>query len=135
MSLLAILGRMRGAALALLLGLAGVACGSAGAGSSSDQDASRARPALSIVSLDPLTVRGKGFVARERVKLLVGATAPKTRSARADARGRFTANLGIKAAGRCASVAVQAIGSRGSRAFVDVTGPDCAPLGSPPGKG
>jgi len=123
---------MRAVGIALLLLVAGVACGSAGASSSGERDASRSRPALGIVGLDPLTVRGRGFVPRERVKLLLG-TPPRTTSARADGRGRFTVRFGIRAA-RCSGAVVQAFGSRGSRAQVDVTAPGCAAPGSLPGE-
>ena len=122
---------MRGVGIAFLLLLAGVACGSAGASSPSERDESGSRPTLSIVSLDPLTVRGRKFVAEERVKLLLG-TPPRTTSARADGRGRFTVEFGIRAA-RCSGAVVQAFGSRGSRAMVDVSAPNCSPLGSSPG--
>jgi hypothetical protein len=121
---------MRGIGIAVLALLAAVACGSAGATPSGDE--ARKRPALSIVSVDPLTVKGKRFVAHERVKLLVGSPAPRMKAARADARGRFTVRFEI-GADRLAGVVVQAIGSRGSRALIDVTAPGRAPLGSPPG--
>jgi hypothetical protein len=124
---------MRAVGIALLLLLAGVACGSAGASSPGERDESRSRPTLGIVSLDPLTVRGREFVAGERIKLLLG-TPPRTKSARADARGRFTVRFRV-GAGRCSGVVVQAFGSRGSRALVDVGAPTCSPLGSPPGGG
>lgn len=124
---------MRGVGIAVLALLVGVACGNAGASSSSGSDESRSRPTLSIVSLDPLTVRGRKFVAGERVKLLLGAPT-RTKAARADARGRFTVRFRIGTE-RCSAVVVQAFGSRGSRALVDVTAPTCSTLGSPSGRG
>jgi hypothetical protein len=100
------------------------ACGSAGA-TPSPHDAAKARPALKIVSLSPLTVKGAKFVPGERVKLLVSGAGGKSKAARADRHGRFTAAFAVKL-DRCASFVVQAVGARGSRAMVDVTAPNCA---------
>jgi hypothetical protein len=116
---------MRGVGIAVFALLAAVACGSAGATPSGDE--ARKRPALSIVSVDPLTVKGKRFVAHERVKLLVGSPAPRMKAAQADARGRFTARFKIVTDGP--GIVIQAIGSRGSRAMIDITALDRAPLG------
>ena len=116
-----------GALVAIVLA---VGCGSAGATPSGSDDEARKRATLSIVSVSPLTVTGKRFVAHERVKLLVGSPAPRMKAARADARGRFTVRFKIKA-DRCESVVVQAFGSGGSRAMADSTVPGCAPYGLP----
>ena len=94
------------------------ACGAAGA----EDRAGRA--SLSIVSEQPLVVRGQGFKPGERVKLLVtvGGRAAPTGAARASRAGRFTARL--RAAARPSeAVVVQAVGARGSRATVDVAVP------------
>jgi hypothetical protein len=72
------------------------------------------RPALTIQSLNPLRVVGRGFKAGERVVVSVG---PRRRAATADARGRFTVTF---ARARCTSGTIVAIGSRGSRAKVNV---------------
>ncbi len=83
------------------------------------------RPALRITDLAPLTVRGANFQPGERVKLLVNAGTPLSRSVRAGSRGRFVARLGVRVdAGVCSAV-VQAIGAAGSRALVDMTRPGC----------
>jgi hypothetical protein len=128
-----ILGAMRGASAALAALLLGVACGSADATPSTTEDESKTRPALKIASLDPLTVKGTRFVPSERVKLLVNAGRPRTKAAKVDDRGRFTISFRLDL-DRCAGVVVQAFGTRGSRAMVDVTGPNCAPTGSAPGR-
>ena len=85
--------------------------------------AAPARPALTLVDRDPLTVRGVAFRPNERVKLLV-TPGPVTRRARAGVRGGFRVSLGFTP-GRCDDVVVQAIGEHGSRAMVDVIRPDC----------
>jgi len=84
------------------------------------------RPALRITDVAPLTVRGTNFRPGERVKLLVSAGRPVTRAVRAGVRGGFVARLGVRVdAGGACSAAVQAIGSAGSRALVDLTRPGC----------
>ena len=98
------------------------ACGTAGAETTGPEQAREAR--LSIVSEDPLVVRGTGFRPGERVKLLF---AVRTRSgaigaARASQAGRFTARLGVSAKPMHALV-VQAIGARGSRATAEISVP------------
>jgi hypothetical protein len=100
--------------------VASVACGSTQASSSRT-------PRLEIASTAPLIVDGRGFVPGERVKLLVTAGRPLARVVSAGPRGGFRARWQIST-GRCEAVVVQAIGSRGSRAMVDLTAPDCAPV-------
>jgi hypothetical protein len=83
------------------------------------------RPALRITDLAPLTVRGTNFRPRERVKLFVNAGRPITSAVRAGVRGGFVARLGVRVdAGACSTV-VQAVGSAGSRALVDMARPGC----------
>lgn len=81
---------------------------------------------LRIVSTEPAAVVGVGFRPYERVRLLI-TPGPSTRTVRAGQRGRFRATVRLVIP-RCGSFVVQAIGSRGSRATVDRTGPDCAPI-------
>jgi hypothetical protein len=73
-----------------------------------------ARPALTIQSMNPVRVVGRGFKAGEHVVVSVG---PRRRAATADARGRFIVTF---ARARCTSGTIVAIGSRGSRAKVNV---------------
>jgi hypothetical protein len=117
--------------VALLLG---VACGSADATPTTTEDESKTRPALKIASLDPLTVKGTRFVPGERVKLLVNAGGARMKAAKVDERGRFAIAFRVDL-DRCAGIVVQAFGTRGSRAMVDITAPNCAPTGSAPGRG
>ena len=116
---------MGGSVAALAALCFAVACGSTEAAPSSDDGGEGARPALRVVSLSPLVVRGTRFVAGERVKLLVSAGTPRRRSARADRSGRFTAAFALEL-DPCTSFVVQAFGTSGSRAMVDVTAPDCS---------
>jgi hypothetical protein len=72
------------------------------------------RPALTIMTMNPLRVAGRGFEPSERVTVSVG---PRRRSAVADARGRFTVRFGRVT---CTSATILAAGSKGSRAAVSV---------------
>lgn len=81
---------------------------------------------LAIADRDPLTIRGARFAPGEKVKLLVSGHVRLYRSLRAGPRGGFTTAFRVSL-GRCDGVVVQAIGSRGSRAQVDVTQTACAP--------
>jgi hypothetical protein len=83
-------------------------------------------PQLRIVSAQPAVVVGVGFRPHEKVRLLV-TPGPSTRTVRAGQRGRFRATMRLAIPG-CGSFVVQAIGNRGSRAMIDRTGVDCAPI-------
>jgi hypothetical protein len=87
---------------------------------------SAARPELAIVSTSPLTARGRGFRPNERVELIATGAGVESKTVKASARGGFTARFRLKPSGRD-SAAVQAIGSRGSRAMIDITQPDVTP--------
>lgn len=89
--------------------------------------AATAAPKLRIVALNPMAIRGSGFAARERVKLLIVAPRPAVRWVRASARGMFSIRLRFKV-GRCEAVVVQAVGARGSRAQAELLRPDCAAI-------
>jgi hypothetical protein len=77
------------------------------------------RPALTIQSMNPLRVSGRGFKAGERVVVSVG---PRRQAAIADAKGRFTVRF---ARLRCTNGTIVAVGSRGSRAKVNVPNTQC----------
>jgi hypothetical protein len=78
--------------------------------------AAAARPTLRLASLTPLTVRGDGFSARERItlRITVGGI-PSKRSVRAGTAGRFMARLDEQPA-RCDVVEVRALGETGHTA-------------------
>jgi hypothetical protein len=83
-------------------------------------------PQLRIVSSEPVAVVGVGFRPHEKVRLLI-TPGPATRTVRAGQRGRFRATIRLVVP-RCGSFVVQAIGNRGSRAMIDRTGLDRAPI-------
>jgi hypothetical protein len=68
---------------------------------------------LTLKSLEPLIVSGRGFKAQESVRI----TGAGAKTARASARGTFTVRM--VGAGPCASLTIQAIGSKGSRASLN----------------
>jgi hypothetical protein len=77
------------------------------------------RPTLTIMTMNPLRVAGRGFKASERVTVSVG---PRRRAATAGPRGGFTVQFGRA---RCTSGTIVAIGSKGSRAAVKVPNTLC----------
>jgi hypothetical protein len=83
------------------------------------------RATLRITDLAPLTVRGANFRPGERVKLLVNAGTPVMRAVRAGERGRFVVRLGVRMDASSCSAVVQAVGTAGSRALVDLASPSC----------
>jgi hypothetical protein len=83
-------------------------------------------PRLTIVSTSPLTARGRGFRPNERVKLIATGRGVESKTVKATPRGSFTVRFRLSPAAD-AAVAVQAIGSQGSRAMVDITQPDRTP--------
>jgi hypothetical protein len=87
---------------------------------------SAARPELTIVSTSPLTARGRGFRPNERVKLLATGRGVESKTVKATELGGFTVRFRLSPGGGD-SAAVQAIGSRGSRAMIDITQPDVTP--------
>lgn len=79
-----------------------------------------ARPRLTIATMNPLRVLGRGFKPREGVAVSVG---PRRRETTADAGGRFTVRFGRA---MCASATIKAVGSKGSRATLSMPKTLCA---------
>jgi hypothetical protein len=85
--------------------------------------------ALTLERLNPPTVRGTGFHARERVRLVLHEpSGTHRRRARAGTSGAFAATFRGAAIGRCESFSITATGRAGSRARVGRR----APIGCPP---
>lgn len=113
--------------IALVIGLCALAAAST-AGAAADSAAER-RASLFVVDLQPLVVGGAGFADGERVQLMLSwGEGQVWRVKLASARGSLSARFGVSV-GACGRFAVQAFGSRGSRARVlPFHGLDC---GSP----
>jgi hypothetical protein len=108
------------ALVAIVLVALGTACGAA----AKDESGIARTPRLEIVRAAPLTIRGAGFRARERVRVLATAAGVETRRVSASAAGTFTVRLSLEA-GRCTALVVQAFGAAGSRAMIDRPTLDC----------
>jgi hypothetical protein len=91
----------------------------------STAQSSTAPPAVKVASTAPLTIAGRNFVARERVRVIVVAKRQRATTVVADRRGRFVVRFAL-AVGDCTALHVAAKGNRGSRAsYAQI--PDCAP--------
>ena len=84
------------------------------------------RTRIHAVDLSPMTVRGSGFVAGERVRVTVSAKVSSAKSVSATASGGWRVAFARSLDG-CQSYAIRAVGNRGSRAFVKVM-PVCPPI-------
>jgi hypothetical protein len=106
-----------------MLTLAAIGVAAAGTGESSTRTAR-----LSVVSVNPLTVRGTRFQPRERVRVtLVTDSATRTRRVSAGAAGRFLVGFASVSVHRCSTLFVEAIGSEGSLARFKRAQPLCPP--------
>jgi hypothetical protein len=115
-----------------VLGMVGVA-------SAAPNEPAGKRAQLQTMGLQPLTVRGVGFVAGERVHVHAaarGGAYSKTKVATAS--GTFMVRFPISAGVCRGYYSIRALGSRGSRAFaitrlpqLDCIGPDAARTGRP----
>lgn len=78
------------------------------------------KPALRVLTREPLAVRGSGFRPSEQVRLIaLGSLKRVVRQTTADERGILKASFRL-GADRSAHLVVSAVGSQGSRAFVTV---------------
>lgn len=110
------------AAVALVAGVSAV--GSAGGGV---EDSSRRTARLQLADAAPLTLRGTGFVAGERVRVTVSARSTRTRRVAAGRSGTFVVRFAGIAYDRCNGLLAQATGSEGSVARLKRPQPFCPP--------
>jgi hypothetical protein len=101
-----------------------VALGAASGAGAQTEIAPAGKPRLEIVRTVPLTIRGVGFRAGERVRILATGEGADTKWVTATAAGAFTLRLRVRV-GRCIPLVVQAVGAAGSRAMIDRPTPDC----------
>jgi hypothetical protein len=89
----------------------------------------RARPALRLVTVSPLSVHGSGFRARERVRVRLRAhgTLTATRHVRATRRGGFTVRFARVLIARCSAFSISAVGRSGRKATLGRVRPKCPP--------
>ena len=111
-------------ALAILIAAASL--GTAAAAGAAGQSQAR----LHILRAQPLTVRGTGFDARERVRVVVFAASTRQKMLQANAAGGFITRFsGVAVSfGRCGTgLFVSARGSAGSFAALKRPAPECPP--------
>jgi len=88
--------------------------------------ASENRPALKLVSTQPVIVRGLHFQTLERVRVSLLGSESESRQVRATAAGAFRVAFAGTAEDPCSAFAVRAVGARGSKAVLKIN-PECAP--------
>jgi hypothetical protein len=107
-----------------------LACLIAAAASAAAVQAAATRPTLRLVEKAPLTLRGSGFQAGERVRVTVAVDGPRrTRSTRASRTGAFTVELpAIVVYDPClSSLVATAVGARGDSATLKYPQRACPP--------
>jgi hypothetical protein len=87
---------------------------------------------LRLIDRDPLAFQGRGFKAKERVRLMVLAPAPARKVTRASANGSFQVVFLSVAITRCDVVRAVAIGDEKRVVVKLLPSPACLPLRSPP---
>ena len=83
----------------------------------------RTHPTIDVTRIIPITVKGTGFKAGERVKVVVRSPAVHRKTVTASRRGRFTAAFRAST-GKCSAIHALATGNKGSRATAYVP-PSC----------
>jgi hypothetical protein len=111
-------------ALTLIATLLVAASGSAAALTEAAADG---RATLRLADREPLELRGKGFVARERVRVTVFVQGRTSKRVTASARGTFLVVFQDVAVDRCSGLRAVANGSEGSRASFKLPQPQCPP--------
>jgi len=90
------------------------------------------KPALDLVSQQPLVVRGTGFFAGERVRLTLRTGGDIVyRRATASRAGVFRSNFGTVTIGRCGGFSIRATTKRHAAALKTPPLPACMPERSP----
>ena len=82
-------------------------------------------PRLSIADASPLTVKGVGFAARERVRVAVSLPGSTAHWTTATATGGFTVKFSAMSVDSCSVYVVHAAGLHGDTAVLRVRPPEC----------
>jgi len=89
--------------------------------------ATPSRAALRLVDRAPLKLRGRGFHARELVRVTISVERRTTKRVRATAAGSFLVTFPGVLVDRCNALTAFAVGARGSRASLKLPQPLCPP--------
>jgi hypothetical protein len=118
--------RLLSLAVVVLAALAAVVAGSAAAGTRHHH-----HPKLSLVRTHPLTVSGRGFVARREVVVTLKSAQTVSRRVTASRRGTFTVSFAATAVDRCSGWTVSAQQTHHATAVLRGPKPQCAPAATP----
>ena len=91
------------------------------------ESAVTAQPSMKLVRAKPLTLRGTGFAAGEKVRVVLRVSVTTTKRVTATGRGAFVVAFHGAAYNRCSGLTAFAVGSRGSRARLVRPAPVCPP--------
>jgi hypothetical protein len=91
------------------------------------QGASSGAATIRVMDRTPLTLRGTGFAAGERVRIVVRTTSTRQMRLSATSRGSFVAAFRRATYNRCSGLTAFAFGSGGSRAQLVLPAPACPP--------
>jgi hypothetical protein len=87
--------------------------------------AAASSPHLRITTVSPLTLRGNGFAANERVRVTVSAEISATRRVLTGSGGGFVARFPTITFGYCTASIIRAVGSTGDTAVIRIAAPEC----------
>jgi hypothetical protein len=87
--------------------------------------ATASSPHLRITALSPLTLRGTGFAAHERVRVTVNAELSATRRVFTGSGGGFVARFPAITFRYCTASMIRAVGATGDVATLRVAAPEC----------
>ncbi len=85
------------------------------------------RPSLALLDRAPIVLRGRSFVAGERVRVTVSTTVRRTRVVYAGSRGGFIVRFTGLIVPRCGGFIARARGSSGDLATMKIPLPACQP--------
>ncbi len=82
-------------------------------------------PHLAVADASPLTVKGSGFGARERIKVSVSLPGSSAHWTTATTSGSFTVRFTAMSVDSCTAYVVRAAGLRGDNAVLRIRPPEC----------
>ena len=105
---------MQARLVSVLLASAVLGCGFVIEGNAGADE--REQPAVRVAAVSPIVITAAGFGPREQIRVVVYASAKRTRFVRTDIRGGFRTVFRDLAPAQCGAVSVIAYGASGGRA-------------------